>query len=162
MRCVEMKKLGGIVGLTGAFRESLSDLKDGSKVVFVGSPYVCTPFVELLAYAVRDRNFEMVFIPKTNDAEARKLKDKGGICYFISDEKADPTNPDAIVLFGGLAMPKFGCSAEEIVRLIERISKQKNPIILGLSFMGIFKRQGWDRIFAFRTLVDASIEVEVQ
>ncbi|MEM2727212.1 MAG: DUF2124 family protein [Archaeoglobaceae archaeon] len=156
-----MDKMRGIIGLTQAFRDAVSDLKDGSKVVFIGSPYVCTPFAELLAYAVRDRNFEIIFIPKAKDGEARKLEDSG-VCYFVTDEKADPTNPDAIVLLGGLAMPKFGCSVEEVHRMIENISKEKKPVILGVCFMGIFKKQGWDKVFSFRKLIDATIEVEIR
>ncbi|HIC94255.1 MAG TPA: DUF2124 domain-containing protein, partial [Anaerolineae bacterium] len=35
---------------------------EGSKVVFTGSVSVCTPFIELLAYAVRDRGFDMVVL----------------------------------------------------------------------------------------------------
>lgn len=135
-----MEKHRVIIALTQAFREAVSELKDGSKIVFVGSPYVCTPFVELLAYAVRDKKFEMLFIPKANESEARKLSELGGFCYFIKDEKADPFNPDAIVFLGGLAMPKFGCSIEEVSQMIERICKEAKPIILGVCFMSIFKK----------------------
>ncbi len=38
-----MEKRSGIVGFTGAFRESIADVKEGSKVVFTGSVAVCTP-----------------------------------------------------------------------------------------------------------------------
>lgn len=156
-----MEKLKGIVGLTQAFRNAVSDLKDGSKIVFIGSPFVCTPFVELLVYSVRDRNFEAIFIPKANEMEARKIVELEGIGYRIGDEKADPSDPDAIVLLGGLAMPKFGCSADEVLGVIKRISKKKNPALIGVCFMGIFKKQGWDRAFNFKKIIDASVEVEV-
>ncbi|MEM1671669.1 MAG: DUF2124 family protein [Archaeoglobaceae archaeon] len=156
-----MEKLKGIVGLTHAFRNAVSDLKDGSKIVFIGSPFVCTPFAELLVYSVRDRNFEAIFIPKTNEGEARKVIELEGVGYCIGNEKADPSDPDAIVLLGGLAMPKFGCSVEEVCRVIDRISKTKKPILLGVCFMGIFKKQGWDKAFDFRKIIDANLEVEV-
>lgn len=156
-----MEKLKGIVGLTHAFRNAVSDLRDGSKIVFIGSPFVCTPFVELLVYSVRDRNFEAIFIPKANEEEARRVIELEGIGYRIGDEKADPSDPDAIVLLGGLAMPKFGCSAEEVSRTIGRISKKKNPNLIGVCFMGIFKKQGWDKAFDFKRIIDATIEVEV-
>lgn len=156
-----MEKLSGIVGITRAFRDALSDLKEGSKVVFVGSPFVCTPFIELLAYAVRDRNFEMVFIPKSDESEARKIREYKNIGYSVSEEKADPNEPDAIVLMGGLAMPKFGCSAEEISSMLKRICKSKTPPILGVCFMKVFRKQGWDKLFNFKKLIDATIDVEV-
>lgn len=156
-----MEKLKGIVALTQAFRDALLDLKEGSKIVFVGSPFVCTPFAELLAYAVRDKKFEILFIPKANESEARRIKELKDIGYFVSDEKANPSDPDAVVLLGGLAMPKFGCSPNEVREMIKRISKVKNPMLLGVCFMGIFKKHGWDRIFNFKRLIDASIEVEI-
>ncbi len=156
-----MEKFSGIVGLTQAFRSATSDLEQGSKVVFVGSPYVCTPFIELLAYAVRDRNFRMVFLPKTEEGKARKIKELEGIGYCISEERADPYEPEAVVLLGGLAMPKFGCSVEEVRNLVDRLSRGKRAKLLGVGFMGIFKKQGWDRVLKFEKLVDATIEVEV-
>jgi hypothetical protein len=156
-----LEKLSGIVGLTPGFSSAISDLKPGSKVVFVGSPYVCTPFIELLAYAVRDRNFRMVFLPGTEEGEARKIKELGGIGYCISEERADPYEPDAVVLLGGLAMPKFGYSVEEVRDLVDRLSREKRAKLLGVGFMGIFKKQGWDRVLKFEKLIDATIEVEV-
>ncbi|MDI9641933.1 MAG: DUF2124 family protein [Archaeoglobales archaeon] len=156
-----MEKLRGIVGLTQAFRDAVSDLREGSKIVFVGSPYVCPPFVELLAYAVRDKNFEMLFIPKANESEARRIRELKNIGYCISNEKANPSDPEAVVLLGGLAMPKFGCSAEEVSAMVKRLSKMKSPIILGVCFMSIFKKQGWDRTFSFKRLIDATVEVEI-
>jgi len=47
-----MEKKSGIVGFTGSFRECVKDIKNDYKVVFVGSVAVCTPFIELLSYAV--------------------------------------------------------------------------------------------------------------
>lgn len=157
-----MERLKGIVGLTKAFRSAVSELKDCSKILFVGSPYVCTPFVELLAYAVRDRNFEMLFIPKAKEENARKIRESPGIGYYISEEKADPSEPDAIVILGGLAMPKFGCSVEEVKELIGRLSKEKKAKLLGVCFMGIFKKEGWDKVFNFSVLIDATMEVSVE
>lgn len=156
-----MEKFSGIVGLTYAFRSATSDLEQGSKVVFVGSPYVCTPFIELLAYAVRDRNFQMVYIPMTEEDKARKIDEFRGICYCISEERADPYEPDAIVLLGGLAMPKFGRSVEEVRALVDRLSRERRAKLLGVGFMGIFRKQGWDRVLKFEKLIDATIEVEV-
>ena len=71
-----MEKKTGIVGFTGAFRESVKEIKIGSKVVFTGSIAVCTPFIELLAYAIRDRNFEMVYVPIANLKDAKKVKEQ--------------------------------------------------------------------------------------
>lgn len=43
-------------------------------MVFTGSVAVCMPFIELLAYTVRDRGFEMLYVPRADAKEARKIK----------------------------------------------------------------------------------------
>ncbi|MFV9676747.1 MAG: DUF2124 family protein, partial [Methanosarcinales archaeon] len=73
-----MEKKSGIVGFTGTFRGLAADVNEGSKVVFAGSIAVCAPFIELLAYTVRDRGFEMLYVPKAVASEARKIKEIKG------------------------------------------------------------------------------------
>ena len=99
-----MDKKTGIVGLTGSFREAVADLPEGSRVVFTGSAAVCTPFIELLSYSIRDKGFEMVFIPNAVSSEARKIKKQKNIGMSVVDEAADPKDPDVVVVMGGLAM----------------------------------------------------------
>ena len=153
-----MEKKSGIVGFTGLFRASIADIKDGSKVVFTGSAAVCTPFAELLAYSVRDKGFDLIYVPRANAEESRKIKGIENIGYSVVDEKADPKNPDAIVVLGGLAMPKFGCAPEEVIQMIEALSGMEKPKIIGVCFMNIFERAGWDKKLNFDTLIDTTME----
>ncbi|RLF43101.1 MAG: DUF2124 domain-containing protein [Thermoplasmata archaeon] len=157
-----MEKKSGIVGFTGTFRECIGDIKEGSKVVFTGSVAVCTPFIELLAYTVRDRGFDMLYVPRADAKEARKIKEIENIGFSVVDEKGDPGNPDAIVLLGGLAMPKFGCPPEDVIRMIEDISGDKKPKIIGVGFMNIFESAGWDKKLNFDTVMDTTMEVVVK
>jgi len=157
-----MEKRSGIVGFTGTFRESMEEIKEGSKVVFTGSVAVCTPFIELLAYTVRDRGFEMLYVPRADAREARKIKEIENIGYSVVDEKDNPENPDAVVVLGGLAMPKFGCPPENVIRMLEDISGEKKPKIIGVGFMNIFEREGWDKKIKFDTLIDTTMEVVVK
>ncbi len=156
-----MEKKKGIVGFTGTFSESIADVKGGSKVVFTGSVAVCTPFIELLAYTVRDKGFDMLYVPKANAKEARKIKAIENIGYSVVDEKGDPKNPDAIVVLGGLAMPKFGCTPEEVNQMIESLSGDKKPKSIGVGFMNIFEKAGWDKKIDFDTVIDITMETVV-
>ena len=158
----KMEKKSGIVGFTGTFRESIADIKEGSKVVFTGSVAVCTPFIELLAYTVRDRGFNMLYVPRADAKEARKIKEIENIGYSVVDEKGDPKNPDVIVVLGGLAMPKFGCPPEDVNRLIEEIAGGKKPRIIGVCFMNMFERAGWDKKVPFDTVIDTTLETVVK
>ena len=157
-----MEKKRGIVGFTGTFRESIADVKEGSKVVFTGSVAVCTPFIELLAYTVRDRGFDMLYVPRADAKEARKIREIENIGYSVVDEKGNPENPDAVVVLGGLAMPKFGCQPEDVTRMIEDLSGDKKPKIIGVGFMNIFENAGWDKKIDFDTVMDTTMEVVIK
>jgi hypothetical protein len=157
-----MEKRSGIVGFTGTFRENIADIKEGSKVVFTGSVAVCTPFIELLAYTVRDKGFDMLYVPRADAKEARKIKEIENIGYSVVDEKGNPENPDAVVVLGGLAMPKFGCPPEDVIHMIADISGDKKPKIIGVGFMNIFESAGWDKKIKFDTLMDTTMEIVVK
>jgi hypothetical protein len=157
-----MEKKSGIVGFTGTFRESIADVKAGSKVVFTGSVAVCTPFIELLAYTVRDLGFEMIYVPKAEAREARKIREIANIGFSVIDEKADPKNPAAIVVLGGLAMPKFGVPPEAVNRLIAEVAGKTRPKIIGVCFMDMFERAGWGEKVKFDTLMDTTLETVVK
>lgn len=59
---------------------------------------------------MRNKGFDMLYVPTANATEARKIKEIANIGYSVVDEKGDPKNPDVVVVLGGLAMPKFGCA----------------------------------------------------
>jgi len=156
-----MAKKSGIIGFTGAFRDSVKEIDTGSKVVFTGSIAVCTPFIELLAYTIRDKDFEMVYVPKADIKVAKKIKEQPNIGYSVVTDQTDPQRPDAVVVMGGLAMPKFGCSPEDVLNMIEEISGNQKPKIIGVCFMNIFERAGWTKKIPFDVLIDTNMETIV-
>ncbi len=156
-----MEKKSGIVGFTGAFRESLKEVENGSTVVFTGSVAVCTPFIELLAYSVRDKDFEMIYVPKSDINEAKLIKEQPNIGFSVVDQKADPQNPEVVVVMGGLAMPKFGCAPEDVVNMLEEISGDEKPKVIGVCFMDIFERAGWTKKIPFDVVIDTTLETVV-
>jgi len=81
-----------------------------------------------------------------------------GIGFSVMNEKGDPQNPDVVVVLGGLAMPKFGCVPEEVLDMIQEISGEQKPKIIGVCFMNIFERAGWEKKIPFDTLIDTTLE----
>lgn len=152
-----MENRPGISGLTGSFKEAVSKLPDGAKLVFAGSVAVCTPFAELLSYAVKDRNFDLVYLPRANISEARKMQWQEGMGFTVSQQKGDPYNPSALVLLGGLAMPKFGCPLTQVQEAVQRLCT-KDTLVVGVCFMGIFEREGWTTAIPFDALINATME----
>jgi hypothetical protein len=157
-----MEKKSGIIGFTGAFRDSVKEIANGSKVVFTGSVAVCTPFIELLSYTIRDKDFEMVYIPVADSNEAKRINEIQNIGFSVVDVPGDPRNPDVVVVMGGLAMPKFGCSPEDVLMMIDEISLDTKPKIIGVCFMNIFERTGWTKKISFDVLIDTNMETVVK
>lgn len=147
--------------MTSSFKEALSGIPDGSKVVFAGSVAVCTPFAELLAYAVKDRSFRMVYVPMADLGTARSMAWHQGIGFTVEESSGDPVAPSAIVVLGGLAMPKFGCPITDVKAMIERLSGGRRPLLVGVCFMHLFQRSGWTEELSFDFLIDAVMEVEM-
>jgi hypothetical protein len=156
-----MEKKTGIVGFTGAFRDNLKGIADGSKIVFTGSAAVCTPFIELLSYAIRDKNHELIFVPNADLKQTKRLKMENNLGYSVADCEADPSNPDVVVVMGGLAMPKFGCSPEDVLDIVKKISNGNKPKLLGVCFMSIFQKSGWTKRIGFDIVIDTKMETTV-
>ncbi|RJS71932.1 MAG: DUF2124 domain-containing protein [Candidatus Syntrophoarchaeum sp. WYZ-LMO15] len=146
----------GIGGILTAFRDLVDEFGEGTKIVFVGSVGVCTPLAELLAYAVRNKGFEMIYIPNADVKHARRMKLVEGIGYRVTDDRADPTNPDVILILGGLAMPKYPTTAEDVLKMIKEIGT--DAMVLGLSFMGSFEKMGWRKVIPFDHVIDGVID----
>ncbi|MGP3666936.1 MAG: DUF2124 family protein [Candidatus Bathyarchaeota archaeon] len=154
----------GVVGLNRSFKKILTEelnISSGSKIAFTGSPGTCLPFAELLAYAVRDLNLELYFIPNCLKETAVKLKFVDGYGFQIS-EKVSIGRVKVIVVLGGLAMPGSPVSVEDVKRLISEIA-EKDTSIVGFSFMGVLDKAGWTTKIGFNYLIDVTIEsVDVQ
>lgn len=156
----EENRMEGIVGLTKLFRNEIAGSPDGSIVVFAGSKAVCAPFAELLAYAVRDKGLEMYFSPLADAKDCRRLMWNEGTGYSASAGGVEVEKADMVVVLGGLAMPKFGCPAEKVREFIGKISPQGGARVVGVCFMDILRRSGWDQIIRFDAIIDATMHVE--
>ncbi len=84
------------------------------------------------------------------------------IGFSVVDENADPQNPDVVVVLGGLAMPKFGCAPEEVDNMIQELSGEQKPKIIGVCFMNIFKDAGWEEKLDFDVIIDTSLQTMVK
>jgi len=154
-----MEKVEGISGLTKLFRQALSDVDEGSALLFVGSEAVCPPFAQLLAYAVRDRKMRFGFCPKAIWENTKIMKWVDGAGFQIGKEPFEPAESDVIVLLGGLAIPKFGCPVEDVRALISQIPKHR--MVMGVGFMDAFRKAGWNTSLHFDVLMDAYMSAEL-
>ena len=140
-------------GLNGQLMAFKKVAGDAEKITFIGSPGVCTPFAEFLAYAVRDK--ETHFIPLLDVENSHKFEFKG-YAMVLSDELSNPFDADMVVLLGGLSMPKYAIETDELNALIEKILKKEGKII-GVSFMDMFVKSAWPDKVDFDYIIDGTL-----
>ena len=140
-------------GLNGQLVTFKKEVGDAQKITFVGSPGVCTPFAEFLAYSVRDK--ETCFIPLLDIDECHEFENKS-YAMVLKDELYDPHNSDVVVLLGGLSMPKYDVDTNELMVLVNEILKDDGKLI-GVCFMNMFEKAGWLEKIDFDCVVDGTL-----
>ena len=82
-------------GLNGQLVTFKKEVGDAEKITYIGSPGVCTPFAEFLAYSVRDK--ENHFIPLLDIDDCHEFESKP-YAMVLKDEVSDPHDSDVVVL----------------------------------------------------------------
>ena len=148
-----METIGEFKGLNGnivAFKEAVGDVE---KVTFLGTPGVCTPFAALFSYAIRDK--ESHFISGTDIEKCHQFEFKP-YGMQLNEEVSDPQESDAVVLLGGLTMPKANTDVDELNETISEILKEDGKII-GVGYMDMFTKAGWLDKVDFDCIVDGTL-----
>ncbi len=147
-----MKQVSSFKGINGQLKSFKDEVENAEKIIYAGVPGVCTPFAELLAYAVRDK--KNIFIPDIEIEKAREMKLTDYGVELGSSIKAEG---DVLVLLGGLAMPRIGSEVSEVKEFIEKLVKNKGKV-MGVCFMDMFRKAGWDQQIDFDSIINADIE----
>ncbi len=150
----------GVPGILRPFKEFIEKkgLKKGDQIVYYGVPGTCMPFVELLAFALRSLELEQVFVPFVDESRAKKIGHVDGIGM---QARFGPVmlKPKAIVIMGGLSMPGVPVKVEQVKAVM---GKHAGAALLGVCFMHMFEKAGWQNTITFDCLIDANIDpVEV-
>ena len=140
-------------GINGQIVTFKKEVGDAEKIIFVGSPGVCTPFAELLAYAVRDK--ETHFIPLLDKEDCHQFESKP-YGMILKDEISNPQSSDVVVLLGGLSMPKYDVDTEELKALVGGILNENGQLI-GVCFMDMFSKAGWLEKIDFDCVIDGTL-----
>jgi hypothetical protein len=151
----KVESLRGVPGMLRPFKEYIKslNLKEKDQVVFYGCPGTCTPFVELLGYAVRDLGYEIVFVPLLDEKKSVVLENKDNIGLQASGVP-EKIGPSLIVLMGGLAMPNVPVSVEDA----KKTTGKYDTKIAGICFMNMFTKEKWTEDIDFDIIIDAVID----
>ena len=151
----KVESLSGVPGMLRPFKGYLKslDLKENDQVVFYGCPGTCTPFVELLGYAVRDLGCKIIFVPLLDEKKAVVLENKENVGLQAHGEP-EMIDPSLVVIMGGLAMPNVPVSADDVKKTIGKYSSK----IAGICFMSMFEKEKWTDTLNFDLIIDAKID----
>lgn len=128
-------------------------VKDERKITFVGSPGFCTPFALFLGYPVREK--ELAFVPGLQRERARRIVSTD---YGLELGEAAEADADALVVLGGMAMPKIGVRIEDMKGFLATV---KHNRLIGVCFMSIFEKAGWCDALPFNSVMNIMVEGEV-
>ncbi|WP_305512872.1 DUF2124 domain-containing protein [Methanobrevibacter sp. V14] len=140
-------------GLNGQLATFKKEVGDAQKITYIGSPGVCTPFAEFMAYAVRDK--ENHFIPLLDIEECHEFESKS-YAMVLKDEVSDPHDSDVVVLLGGLSMPKYDVDTDELMSLVNSILKEDGQL-MGFCFMDMFTKAGWLERIDFDWVINGTL-----
>ena len=146
----------GIPGILRPFKACLEEnnLQKGDQIAYYGVPGTCTPFIELLAFAVRGLGLEQVYVPYFNENHAKKIVFVEGVGMQVSPDRM-VLMPRAQVIMGGLAMPNVPVTAEDAKRTL---AHHKDSLVIGVCFMDMFEKAEWTRTIKFDRMIDATID----
>ncbi len=152
----EQEALRGIPGILRPYKEYIKslNLKEGDQIVYYGCVGTCTPFVELLAVAIRSMHLNQVFVPLLDEGKARAILDVPDVGMQAAGAHV-AVSPKVIVIMGGLAMPMMPTTKELVRDLAGRHPEAK---VAGLCFQNMFERAGWMGVVPFDFTISAMIE----
>jgi hypothetical protein len=147
--------LSGVPGMLRPFKQFIvgAGLGDGDQIVYYGCPGTCTPFIELLAFALRDLPFRQIFVPFIDETKARQLGPVPDVGMQAGEEGVE-IDPAVVVVMGGLSMPNNPVSAGMVADTIGGYDAQ----VVGICFMNMFEKAGWTEEIAFDMIIDATID----
>ncbi len=150
------EKFSSVPGILRPFKEFVQGLGigEGDQIAYYGCVGTCTPFVELLAVAVRGLRPEQVFVPLLDESKARKILNVDDVGMQVSGGAA-AVRPKLVVIMGGLAMPGVPVTKEQVRDLVRSHGGAK---VAGVCFMSMFGKAGWLDTVTFDLLIDATID----
>lgn len=140
-------------GLSELLEIFVREADAASKITFIGTPGLCTPFAEFLSYGVNNKETHFIPLLDTDNCHQFELKSYG---MALNKEISNPNDSDIVVLMGGLAIPEYNVDFDELNDLISRILKEDGRII-GVCFMNMFYESGWLDKIDFDCIIDGTL-----
>ena len=153
---IENETLRGIPGMLRPFKDYVKSLglNPGDQIVYYGCVGTCTPFVELLAVAIRGFHLQQVFVPLLDETKAHAIHEVADVGMQAGGDPVAVIQPKVLVIMGGLAMPLMSVTKEQVRDLATRHTGAK---VAGVCFQDMFVRAGWSGTVFFDLMISATI-----
>ena len=153
----ESESLRGIPGILRPFKEYIKglNLNEDDLVVYYGCVGTCTPFVELLAVAIRGLHLRQAFVPLLDEAKAHVIYNVPEIGMQASGEQMAVTEARVLVIMGGLAMPHMPVTKEQVLDITR---SHRDAKVVGVCFQNMFVKAGWTESVPFDLTINAMID----
>ena len=155
MVIITTNDMNGLQGLLTIFAR---EAQEASKITFIGTPGLCTPFSEFLSFGVQDKETHFIPMLDIDNCHEFELRSYG---MTLKDEISDPTGSDIVVLMGGLAMPENNLAVDDLNDLVNKILVEDGKI-LGVCFMNMFSDFGWTKEIDFDCIIDGTLIPMIQ
>jgi len=151
-----VRQFTGITGVLRPYREFIQETgpTPGAQIVYYGCAGTCTPFIELLAVSLRGLGFEQVFVPLLDETKAKIIHEIPDVGMQISGLPV-VLKPRFLVFMGGLAMPHMPVTKDDAQIIIR---KHGDVIVIGVCFMSMFEKAGWQETVKFDLLIDGTLD----
>jgi hypothetical protein len=148
----------GVAGISRSFKSIVEQLglRDEDTLMYVGLPGVCTPWIELLSYAIRTLEIDQVFVANLDLSLSKTVV----LVQDVGIQFGDPVKIEkakVIVVLGGLSMPISPVSRDDVSLFLQRVLLPEGTVI-GVSFMNMFEQVGWTSTVPFDFWIDATID----
>lgn len=148
----------GVAGITRPFKNIIETLNvdEEDVILYVGLPGVCTPFIELLSYAIRTLNLKQVYVPVIDLKSAMAVISVNNVGIQFGTT-VPVQSAKVVVVLGGLSMPISAVRSEDVNLLIKNVLAEGGTVI-GICFMDMFEKAGWNSVIPFDYTIDATID----
>ena len=146
------------VGLNGLLSMFKKEVTDASKITFIGTPGLCTPFAEFMSFGVNDKETHFIPFLDIDNCRQFELRSYG---MALKDEVSNPKESDIVVLMGGLALPDYNVDLNDLNDLMGNVLKEDGKVI-GVCFMNMFEETGWIDKIDFDCIIDGTLIPMIQ
>lgn len=102
--------------------------------------------------------FQFVFVPFPNKESAVLLHEKKNVGFQTGDSVI-VTNPGALVIIGGFAMPQVPVTAREVADVI---TQYPSIPVIGVCFTHMFEKKGWLDSLHVDCRIDAEVTIFIK